>query len=264
MKFKDTFSKQITCPRCGLKVYEGIDTCPDCGLIFSRLDLATNKDAKKLILRRETDFIVKTNKLPKDVSRLKLILYSIFFGAVGGHCFYVGRYFRGAFLLIDFLLIMCYTIFNDALIAVDGGTLLGVLSTISGLCMFVWVYDFFMILFKRFKVPIAIDITKSEEIEAQRSEFMRDVQDLQNAKDDNEKIINEKDKNSMLQAENQVDEVSNDLDSKENSSSLENNGNIMPINQDNVKAENVNKSKQKPKNQKNKKKSKSKKKKKKK
>ena len=68
----------------------------------------------------------------------------------------------------------------------------------------------------------------------------------------------------MLQAENQVDEVSNDLDSKENSSSLENDGNIMPINQDNVKAENVNKSKQKPKNQKNKKKSKSKKKKKKK
>lgn len=258
MKFRDGFSSKITCPRCGLTVYEGIDSCPDCGLIFSRLNLATNKDAKKLILRRETDFIVKTNKLPKDVSRLKLILYSIFFGVVGGHCFYVGRYFRGLFLLIDFLLIMCYTIFNNALIAVDGGTLLGVLSTISGLCMFVWVYDVFMIIFKKFKVPVAIDITKSEEIELQRSEFMKDVSHLQKTKDENKKIIDEKDNNLMLQAENQTDETSNDLDGKENCSSLENDGNI-PLKQDIAIVENVNKNKQNLKNQKGNKKSKSKK-----
>ena len=62
----------------------------------------------------------------------------------------------------------------------------------------------------------------------------------------------------MLQAENQTDETSNDLDGKENCSSLENDGNI-PLKQDIAIVENVNKNKQNLKNQKGNKKSKSKK-----
>lgn len=159
MKFsKDDFAKTQICPRCGLKCLEGVETCPDCGLVFSRLEIATNKDAKRKILRHDRDFIIRTSKLPKDVSKKRLVCYSIFFGAFGGHCFYVGRYLRGITLLINFLILFLFVIFNQSLIEINDGALLGVLTTICGLVLLMWPFDILMILTKKFKVPIAIDL----------------------------------------------------------------------------------------------------------
>ena len=158
MKFREREKAFRTCPRCGLKSLTLQDSCPDCGLVFARLDIATNKDAKKLIKRRETDYIIKTSTLPKDVSYIKLLLLTIFTGVFGGHCFRVGRYLRGSILLINFLLIVLYVIFNPELIAIDGGSLIAALTTISGLVMMIWVYDIITVFMKKFKVPVAIDL----------------------------------------------------------------------------------------------------------
>ena len=159
MKFsKDNLAKPQICPRCGLKCLEGVETCPDCGLVFSRLEIATNKDAKRKILRHDRDFIIRTSKLPKDVSKKRLVCYSIFFGAFGGHCFYVGRYLRGITLLINFLILFLFVIFNQSLIQINDGALLGVLTTICGLVLLMWPFDVLMILTKKFKVPFAIDL----------------------------------------------------------------------------------------------------------
>lgn len=146
------------CPRCGLKSLSIQETCPDCGLVFARLEIATNKDAKKLIRRRETDYIIKTSTLPKDVNYYKLLMWVLFTGIFGGHCFRVGRYWRGGLLLVNFLLIIVYFALNSKIIQAGGTGLIASLCTISGLIMLVWIYDIIMIAIKKFKVPVAIDL----------------------------------------------------------------------------------------------------------
>ena len=108
--------------------------------------------------RHDHDFIIMTSKLPSDVSRTKLILYTIFFGVFGGHCFYVGRYWRGATFLTTFIAMFLMVVFNSSLAAIGNGALLGVLSTILGFIMLMWPWDIFMVVLKKFKVPIAIDL----------------------------------------------------------------------------------------------------------
>ncbi len=159
MKWKRAINEYQYCPRCGLKCLKSIDVCPDCGLSFSRLKIATNREAKNKILRHDRDFIIRSSTLPSDVSFIKLLLYSIFLGIFGVHCFYVGRYLRGAITLADFVAIILLTVFNSQVAAINDGALLGVLSTVCGLILlFTWVWDIFMILFKKFKVPVAIDL----------------------------------------------------------------------------------------------------------
>ena len=85
MSFSRNKQKTRVCPRCGIKVPEGIDTCPDCGLVFARLDVATNKEAKAKKKRGDREFIINSPKLPSDVSFVKLLLLCIFLGPVGAH-----------------------------------------------------------------------------------------------------------------------------------------------------------------------------------
>ena len=158
MKFKQREKAFRVCPRCGLKSLKLQDSCPDCGLVFARLDLATNKDAKKLIKKGEKDYIIKTSKLPKDINFVKLLLLTIFAGAFGGHCFRVGRYWRGSVLLVNFIALLLYVVFNNQLSAINGGGLLASLVTISGFVLFIWMYDIFMVALKKFKVPVGIDL----------------------------------------------------------------------------------------------------------
>ncbi len=158
---KGDFEKKKICPRCGIKVAQSAEVCNDCGLIFSRLNIATNKDAKSLKKRGEKDFIIYTASLPSDVSYVKLLCLTIFTGIFGGHCFYVGRYLRASMLLINFILDIFLVVFNAQIFAYSQ-TLLGALSTISGFIMLAWIWDIFMVAFKKFKVPIAIDLQNDE------------------------------------------------------------------------------------------------------
>ena len=158
MSFFKREKSTITCPRCGFKCLVGMEECPDCGLVFSRMQVATNKDAKRKILRHDNDFIIYTSKLPSDVKYRTLLLYVIFLGLAGGHCFYVGRYWRGGLLLLNTLVVIICTIFNAPIVALDHGRVIAAIATVCGFIMFIWVYDLFAILLKKFKVPVAIDI----------------------------------------------------------------------------------------------------------
>ncbi len=157
MKFKREKST-FECPRCGLKCLKGIDSCPECKFVFSRLEIATNKDAKRKIMRHDKDFIVYTNKLPSDVSFIKLLLFTMFLGLFGGHCFYVGRYWRGGLLLLNSVVLVCCAVFNEFLFKIDDGRFIAMIATICGLIMLVWAYDLVTVAMKKFKVPVAIDL----------------------------------------------------------------------------------------------------------
>ena len=178
MKWRDKFVKKITCPRCGLKSVEGVESCPDCGLVFSRLEVATNKDAKRKILRGDREYIIKTNRLPSDVSFLKLLLLCIFLGPVGAHCYYTGRYLRGGVLTCTFVAIIMFVIFNAPLMQINNGAFLGAVSTVCGLIELLWIWDIAMIILKKYKVPVAIDLEGSmskAEKNKKREEFFKDT-----------------------------------------------------------------------------------------
>lgn len=164
------FEKKKTCPRCGIKVPQSAQECNDCGLVFSRLNIATNKDAKNLKKRGEKDFIIYTSSLPSDVNYVKLLCLTIFTGLFGGHCFYVGRYLRASILLINFIFDIFFVAFNSQIYSYSQ-TLVGAFATISGFIMLVWFWDIFMVAFKKFKVPVAIDLQSDEFILKDKKEL---------------------------------------------------------------------------------------------
>ena len=155
---------QKTCPRCHLTMPEAAETCPDCGLSFDRLEIATNKDAKRKILRGDRDYIIRVRKIPSDVKYYKLLLIAIFLGFFGGHCYYVGRYLRGVMLTTNAVVGIFCVIFNSFFLSLWNGLLMEILGVIIGVFVLVWFFDLWLILFKKFKIPLAIDLKDDEVI----------------------------------------------------------------------------------------------------
>lgn len=154
--------KMIKCPRCGLKTTEGTLVCADCGLKFERLSLATNTDAKRKKFRGDREFIINVTKLPSDVSFVKLIIYAIIFGMVGGHCYYVGRYLKGAMYSLNFIALFCFAIFNGFFRTLWKGVFLDIFMPICGFILLAWAWDIISIFVHKFKVPVAIDLNVGE------------------------------------------------------------------------------------------------------
>lgn len=188
-------TKYKICPRCGLKSLAVAESCQECGLIFSRLELATNKDAKRKMARGDKDFIIMTSKLPSDVKWHKLLLMTIFLGLFGGHCFYVGRYWRGGMLLANGISLVMYVVFNQQLVAVDGGRLIAALTTIAGLIMLFWMFDLIWVIIKKFKVPVAIDL-KSEIADEYKELANEDIKQDEIIVEDNVKEDNDSNEDS--------------------------------------------------------------------
>lgn len=165
-RYNNDMAKQRTkykiCPRCGLKMPESTPECADCGLKFERLALATNKDAKRKKLRGDRSFIINVKALPSDVSYWKLLLMTIFLGAVGGHCYYVGRYLKGAIYSANFLALVFFVIFNNFFLTLWGGVFFDIVMPICGFILIFWIMDIVAVGLKKFKIPVAIDLEGGE------------------------------------------------------------------------------------------------------
>ena len=142
------------CPRCHQKCLLNQKTCTGCGLIFSRLEQATNYQAKKQFFKKDKS-VVMVKKLPKDVKKWKLILYCFFLGLFGAHNFYVGRYYRATYMLVigvaSFILASGeYSQFYE--------TFMSYFFIFPALLAVFWMFDFFNIVFNTFKVPVALPV----------------------------------------------------------------------------------------------------------
>ena len=149
------------CPRCGEKNYIANKKCENCRLIFSRLEYASSKEAKKAILKGEKEKIIKTVDFPSDLSRGKAIILCALGGLIGLHNIYVGRYFKGFFSMV-------FTILTAILILVLEGNVLAHLYEVylfipGALVFFFWFYDLTLLLIKKYKVPIALDMPLGRE-----------------------------------------------------------------------------------------------------
>lgn len=174
------------CPYCKSKNPLASRYCGACHLDFYQLDKCTNAEAKKMLRHRrfgETfeGEIVNTSTLPSDVSRAKLIIYTLLFGLFGVHNFYVGRYFKawvqcvlgviftGLAIAISYFLdvptiAMTFLGIQTNLVNVLFlfGLLVGIYPATS------WLFDLFAVVIKKYEVPIAlkipVDIPDEEEI----------------------------------------------------------------------------------------------------
>ena len=144
------------CPRCEAKCLINQLRCPECGLIFSRMENATNKAARERLKKKDKESVLYVKTVPKDLQRWKLILYTILFGLVGGEYFYVYRWKRGIFYIVGFILWISCVIFNNFLITVWNGALIELFALFVGLYGALWIFDIIWVCTGKFRIPVSL------------------------------------------------------------------------------------------------------------
>lgn len=146
------------CPRCNVKMPSFTAVCPGCGLNFNKFDSATNCDAKKMLRAGEKEQVLYRKGCPSDVSKIKLLLLTVFLGFAGAHYYYVGRNKMGAFFSTFFVVGLIYSILTTFLPSV---TRLGwfewfyLLVLVWGAVIVLWLVDIAKVCFNHFKIPVS-------------------------------------------------------------------------------------------------------------
>ena len=148
----------MLCPKCYAKIKKDKKRCDNCGFNLNELNGASNKQAKKAMKSIYRDDVLFTSQLPEDVSKKKLLLFSIFLGLFGAHHFYVGRIWRGMVnvlcvaitFVLGFLLLEFNIIVNSHPIYIAFQCFL----FLQGLNVVFWVKDIVDIICGRYKVPV--------------------------------------------------------------------------------------------------------------
>lgn len=150
----------MKCPVCGCKMKQ--DICPYCLVTSKEVKDASNKDAKIAIKAGKKENIHYTTNLPSDVSRKKLFWFSFLLGFSGAQDFYVGKYKKGWFSIITFILGGFFSLMFT-LSTYYGWVTTQVFYTLTELIaipfivlIFFWLTDFIGVISKGFKVPILI------------------------------------------------------------------------------------------------------------
>lgn len=147
------------CPRCNFKMPKEIMTCPKCRLNYSKFEQATNVEGKRALKQREYDRVVYRSGCPSDIARWKLLLFTIFFGFIGMHNYYVGRTKRGVFFTIFFIVGIVNAIITGILRIEPSGELWEIfafLVLIWGIVIFLWIIDIFKVALNKFKIPVSL------------------------------------------------------------------------------------------------------------
>lgn len=179
MNFKRKPKLTKKCPRCGNKCLINQTKCEECDLLFSRLEFCSNKAAKKKLLHFDKDFIIYTNQLPKDVQWWKILILSIFTGLLGGHYYYVGKFFKAGLMSASFVYLVFCTIFNPQITAMPNNELFFVPIGIYALA---WLISLVYVLTKKFKVPVIVEIPEfvQNEMKNKKDDFEKTKSELEN------------------------------------------------------------------------------------
>lgn len=180
------------CPRCGNKCLINQTRCEECDLLFSRLEYASNKAAKKKLRKFDSDFVIYTTQLPKDVVWWKVLLMAFFTGIFGGHYYYTGKYIKGMIMSLCFIYAVFCTIFNAYLIE----NLEAVMYIPIGLSGAAWVISLVYVAFKKYKVPVIVEMPDEsaseildKETEKKVEEFKKEVEEIKKKTEEKEKNI---------------------------------------------------------------------------
>ena len=143
------------CPRCDTKAVIYQDKCNACGLIYSRLANASNKEAKKALKRGQKNRVICDKTLPKDVNKWKLFFMALFLGLFGGHFYYVGKYKTGIVFSASIIMLLSTGLIDFELWYKYSFWIWFLILPASG-CLVYWAVTVVQILTNTFRVPIAL------------------------------------------------------------------------------------------------------------
>lgn len=151
----------MRCPVCGAKLVAK-QICPYCKITDEQITSASNKKVKEYRKTGNKDLICYTNVIPSDLSKLKIILYTIFLGWLGVNHIYVSRPVRGIYSIISsagsFGILIFGTLFRS--LSSVGLLIYNILYNIffymMAINVILWVFDIFAVIFKSFKVPVVL------------------------------------------------------------------------------------------------------------
>jgi TM2 domain-containing membrane protein YozV len=232
--------KNFKCPRCEFKCDLDAIVCPNCGMIFSRLKVATNAEAKRAYKLKEKDRVVLSTSLPCDVDKVKFLLLLIFLGWAGAHNFYVGKKGKGWYSIISLLAYigaMTINYFVNGMFWTGTNFFVYELTEITGLAevgaIFIWAMDIINYIFHKYKYPISlplkekdnnrgIDYEKIEESLKKESLIKDDEKDSKNNENNNDSLKKDKKDNStQIETDNEKDNENIKIDSKNDKTKID-------------------------------------------
>lgn len=146
---------------CGAKLVAK-QICPYCKITDEQITSASNKKVKEYRKSGKKDLICYTNVIPNDLSKLKIILFTIFLGWCGVNHLYVSRPVRGTFSIVatagSFITLLLGAVLK---ITSNAGLLIyNIFYTIFFYMMafnvIMWVFDIIAVICKGFKVPVVL------------------------------------------------------------------------------------------------------------
>lgn len=148
----------MRCPICNCKMKHKTE-CPYCKITGEQVKGASNQLAKIALKNGKRKEVVNSSTLPFDINFTRLLLIAIFTGFVGGHNYYVGKYYKGIFCSAS----MAWAVIMAIIGGVFGATkyyAFGLFYEISillaSLTVLFWIYDVFKIATHSFSVPVII------------------------------------------------------------------------------------------------------------
>ncbi|MBR2468134.1 MAG: TM2 domain-containing protein [Clostridia bacterium] len=146
----------MRCPVCGARMISG-QICRYCNVTSDQVLEASNKEAKKAFKEKRKEEVCFTTNIPKDVNKLKLVLYTILLGWVGVGSFYVGRIYKGLYSAITFGLMVISVVAKLSFGETE--VLMFISSFITWFMvanLLMWISDIFGFIFRTYKVPVVL------------------------------------------------------------------------------------------------------------
>lgn len=151
----------MRCPVCGAKLYQK-QICPYCKITDQQILGASNKKVKECRKNGDKDLICFTTVVPPDVSRVKLVLFTIFLGWLGVNHYYIKRNIRGSFSLVSFVasvVLFVLTLTTKLAIgtfAFSFGLLYDIAFVMMAFNLVMWITDMIAVIFRGFKIPVVL------------------------------------------------------------------------------------------------------------
>ena len=149
----------MRCPICGSKMIQN-KICKYCNITDEQILNASNKQVKQYRKLDMSDLICFSTVVPTDVSRIKLLLLTIFFGFLGINHFYVNRNIRAFFSLFSFVLAIIFFSLQLSIKTLKTVIIFRLLYEIVFVAMdinvILWICDIVNVIFYRFKIPVVL------------------------------------------------------------------------------------------------------------
>lgn len=155
---------KMQCPVCGAKLKNNV--CPYCKTVTTeRIKNASNKAVKEARQKQETEQVVYSSFLPKDISKKKLWVFAVLLGWFGAHNFYVKKTMKGWFYLVAFAGAFVFTgirmLSELNAWGVENGVqiFVSLFNLCAAITFLLWIGDLVMLAVGKFKVPVVLPET---------------------------------------------------------------------------------------------------------